>query len=51
LEGRRGDLRADNATAERIPLDDVERCRPLQELGEQEARDTLPRVKQVLALS
>jgi predicted acylesterase/phospholipase RssA len=43
-------LRADNATAERIALDDVKRCRPLQELGEQEARDTLVRVKQVLDL-
>ncbi len=44
-------LRADSPTAERIPLDDIARCQPLQELGEQVARETLAHAKATLALS
>lgn len=44
-------LRIDNELAEKIPLDDVQACRPLQERGEQKARETTHRVRQVLAVS
>jgi uncharacterized protein len=44
-------LRVDDELAEKIPLDDVEACRPLQERGAQKARTTLAQVKQLLELA
>jgi uncharacterized protein len=43
-------LRVDDELAERIPLDDVDACRPLQERGAQKARTTLAQVRQLLEL-
>lgn len=44
-------LRVDDELAERIPLDDVAACRPLQERGAQKARTTLQEIKELFELA
>jgi hypothetical protein len=43
-------LRIDDETADKYPLDNVERCRPLQERGAQKSRETSGRVKTLFGI-